>query len=73
MYILSILVTNYTEVKVSLVEVTQDCGLYETYDDQVLAINTFAFKNIARCKRTTQYDKHINHGEGSEWVYWCFT
>ena len=49
MYILSILLAKYTAIKVSL-KVTQDYGLYETYDDQGLTINTMHLKILHALK-----------------------
>ena len=49
MYILSILLAKYTAIKVSL-KITQDYGLYETYDDQGLAINAMHLKILHALK-----------------------
>ena len=49
MHILSILLAKYTAMK-NLVEVTQDYGLYETYDDQGLAINAMHLKILHALK-----------------------
>ena len=49
MYILSILLAKYTAIKVSL-KITQDYGLYETYDDQGLAINAMYLKILHALK-----------------------
>ena len=47
MYNLSIWLAKYTAMKV---EVTQDYGLYETYDDQGLAINAMHLKILHALK-----------------------
>ena len=43
----------------SLVEVSRDNSLNETYDDQGIGINTTHLKDIARFESTTWHDKNI--------------
>ena len=62
MYILSILLAKYTEMKVPL-KSRKTMAYSKTYDDQGLAISTMQLKDIARFESTTKYDKNINQGD----------